>query len=475
MGEWCLGLDGRVRLYRNDMQVRLRTQQQGLLLARLAAHRDEGVCRVETAYLLWPEAERSNALAYLRRAAMELRHLGLPIESSRDRLWLPCGELEVQGAGEAVLDEVEHPIGHEVRSRFPAPANRTAPHSHCIELTDSHHTLARILRTLSDEHPDVAVSLLARHGLDLVLSSPPEPMLELVLRALAASEQLSKERLTVMRMGAWLANLLTRYSLAERLLLQADAGCIAIEDRGGRGSILSLLAFVQMERRQWEAAVQTAFLAVELSDASGEPSAIVNSRINMAGIQWHLRRFEEAAENYAIAYAAAEIDAQQRIALANATLIWGLYGVKVWKTWKPCDFVGADHGVFAAVEGMGQAGYGIGVGDVESAVMGVTKMLRQGGYGLDRIFCVALDLAAVTYGRFGRPHEAAACVRVGTRYRSRIGHSRSPAEKLSIRLHVKTPFFGEEISRLVNELGSDDDSSCAERIIQRLNSQFSLR
>jgi hypothetical protein len=478
MVEWRLQLNGALALYKGGAPFRLRTHQQALLLARLAAH-SHGIDRGETALLLWPEAGRANALAYLRRATMELRRVGLPVEADRERLWLDetliSTDLDVADQAR-VLKDIEHPIAHEIRgmvirrsygSQQAKPADQST-----IVRSQSEAILAVIAETLIREHPEVALDLLNRHGLDLVLTSSLEPLLDILLRALAASDRLTVNRVGVTRLAGWVAILLTRYSLAERLLTQAEEGCRVLKEDGLRARLLGMLAFLNMERRDWPAALRLALRAIEAADVSDDADAIAAVHNNAAGIQWHLLQFDEAAKNYAIAYDAATVWGQRHSVLGNATLIWGLYGVPVHKTFEPTDFRDTAVGAAVGSEGIGQVGYGIGTGNAYYAALGCRRLLKHGGQGLERYFCVALDLAAVTFARFGHPYEAAACVRICSRYRYRVGHARSPAEKLSIRRHVRTPLFGKEVAAIVEEIDSSDAAICAARVVRRIDARF---
>ncbi|RYG31306.1 hypothetical protein EON81_23180, partial [bacterium] len=131
MAEWRLELIGPLQVLRDGQAVKLRTTQQGLLLVTLATA--EGpVDRAETAEALWPGAERENALAYLRRAIMELRKAGVEIETppgqisvDRRSLSSDVGELLKQPSdsfslrpGVRLLEGVDHPAADDIRIRL---------------------------------------------------------------------------------------------------------------------------------------------------------------------------------------------------------------------------------------------------------------------------------------------------------------------------------------------------------------------
>ena len=81
------------------------------------AHSPKPIVRRETASLLWPEASRANALAYLRRAVMELREAGIDVVATQDDLSIEPNAVlcEMNEPSRAVLEGVEHPVADEIR------------------------------------------------------------------------------------------------------------------------------------------------------------------------------------------------------------------------------------------------------------------------------------------------------------------------------------------------------------------------
>lgn len=461
-------MEGPLRITLDGESFRPRTRHQGLLLARLAAHGERGIDRLETAALLWPEAERSLQAAYLRRALMELRRAGFEIERRDERL-CPSGPVEsgFPDEGAAVLEGVEHPIAYEIRTM--ARHARSAAATQTTAQGEEDRVRAWIGETLLRDRPDVALELLAEQGVDLVRRMPSEPLLALLLRALDAQPRLTVARIDVDRLAAHTAILLTKYGLAERLLREADEGGKALGDEGRRAKALSLLAYMQMETRRWPEAIESSERAAEAADASGDREAIAVAHANLGGIQLNRLLLDEAAANLQIAYTATENELQKSIILGNAALVWGVFGRPIWKPIERSDF--PDHTQAASVAaGMNmRIGYGIRHGAPDVAAEGAIQMLQSAGdRGLDRLFCVAVDMAAIAFGLLGHPLDAAACVRVSTGFRLQVGHRRSPAEKLGMRMYAKAPYFGETVGKIVRVIQSDEAAVTGKRVAARL-------
>ncbi|RYG26337.1 hypothetical protein EON82_03710 [bacterium] len=461
-----------MRLYRGEEPVRLRTRHQGLLVARLAFHGERGIDRPETAALLWPEAERSHQAAYLRRAIMELRRAGFEIDGDGDRICPAAGtfELDLPTEGTAALEGIEHPIAYEVRAEL---QRRTGPiqreTNRTVQRTDAETLLLWVGETLIAEHSEVAIDMLARHGPELSRTVAPGPFLSLLLRALSASTAGGPGRTRVIWLAARSAMYLTKYGLAERLTGWAVEECRATGDEAQLAATLAMLGFIQMERRRWPEAEENGAKGVEVAIRSGNDAALSAAFNSLAGIQWHVLRFDEAMENYAKAYAASTDDEQRLRIYGNVALVAGVYAKPLWPSIaRPSEPPGSNGSLLLAESNL-RIGYGLARNDLGLSVGGVAWLLRRAGVsGMERHFCLGLDYSAYVLGRLGRSTEAAACVRIGSRYRLAVGHHRSPAESLAIRLHVAPPLFGPTVARIAGEFDPADPVRCAERVVTRL-------
>ena len=472
MAVWRVEIDGPLRVRRGDESFHPRTRHQRLLLLRLAAGGAMGIDREATATMLWPDAERPYQSAYLRRAIMELRRAGLPIESDGARLAVASGALALGNAGnpEAILSDVEHPIADEIRRTYPAKPPVE------IVRSDSERLMLWIGETLVREHPEIAVEMLARHGQALIATLPPEPLLSLFLRALEASVVAGASRADVIRLAAQEAMYLTRYGQAERLARWAVEECRALDSEALLAVALASLAFLQMERRRWPEALENGRLAAELARRTGHGDALAVALNGYAGIQWHTLRFEEALADYAVAYeATGDPGIRLRIA-ANVALVVGVYGKTALFSLDPPDGPCEGIGAVLLAECNLRIGYGLAHDRPDLVVRGCARLLRiASASGMDRLFCLALDYAAYAFARFGRRAEAVACVRIGSAQRLAVGHHRSPAESLAIRLHVRPPYFGPEIETLCGGFAPGDPALCAERVAARLERALVLR
>ena len=462
MAIWRVEIDGPLRVLRGGVSFRPRTRFQSLLLLRLAAHGPAGIDRGETAAMLWPDAERPHQSAYLRRAIMELRRAGLEIEGAGDRIRTAEGALTLGEGGD--LPDVEHPIADEIRRLRPAKPTPVE-----IVRTDSERLMIWIGETLVREHPEVAIEMLAKYGGEFLRNSPPGPVLSLLLRILSVAPELDVRRVTIVRTAAIAAMYLTRYGLAERLCRQAIDDARTLGEETLATHILSQLAFLHMETRSWPQALETGRTAVEISMTWDDRATLASCLNNYAGIQWHSLRFEEAMANYVAAYRTADTDATRRMTLGNALLIAGVYGIPLPIAVERPVSTGLTTGSMIIAETNLRVGYGLLHGELRIAVEGIARFLRVASAdGMERFFCLALDYAAYVFARLGRTKEAAACVRIGSAHRLAVGHHRSPAESLAVRLHVPPPYFGPEVETLCAGFSLGDPALCAERVATRL-------
>lgn len=466
-----IGLFGGLRVERDGHPVRFRTVQQGLLLARLALA-EGSLERSELAASLWPQAERENALAYLRRSVMELRKAGIEIVAPGSRLSLDphsfdCDVHDLLHAVEgtfsllpsaAVLGDLEHPAADEIRERIghllhERQREKAAPPPVAAKgISDLNRWL---WEALLRERPEVVSTLLSQHAVELVYEFPSEPLLEVALQTLQANPPLGAARATVRHVAARSAHVLTRYTLAERLYREALADAEAIGNREDALRIRAQLAFLYMERRQWGESRALFMRCCEEADALGTPDAIEAAHTNFAGLLWHLLEFDASVKSYLRAIEVAP-PLKRIVPVANLAYLWGVFGVPPGMDFTELPEASND-GYRGLAEIYLQFSCGMGDHDAVRASVGAARLVElTAKSGMERLFCVAVDCAAMALARMGRPERAAACVRLGSRVRRDVDHRRSPGECLAIRRNVAPPYHGPDVAAAADELRSDD-------------------
>ncbi|RYG49612.1 hypothetical protein EON79_00695 [bacterium] len=484
MAEWRVELLGPLRVSRDGHAVKLRTLQQGLLLAHLAT--GEGpLDRSETAASLWPEAERENALAYLRRAIMELRKTGIEIETPPGQisvdhrsfssdidelLRLPPDSFSMR-PGVRLLDGADHPAADEIRIRLQSlliKGQRRAAKKPGFEPSGREALNAWLGETLVRERPEIAIRLMEDNMPAMVGGFAMEPILDLCLNTIESAQTVDPPLIAIQGLAARLAQMLTRYSLAEKL----HRRCIEDAESLGRIELairsLANLAFLQMELRRWPEAKATALRSVEEADRTGNVPAIETAHANLAGIQWHLGEFEDSVRNYRTAIEVAP-EERRLTHIANLAYVEGVFGIPAGMDFRPSLRTFDDESYQTIADGYLRFACGMIDDDAVEAALGARLLVESTSKGtLDRLLCIALDCAAMALARLGRHDRAAACVRVGTRVRNDVAHARSPGEAIAIRRNVPTPYFGPGVARVLEGLDSDEPSRLGRAVIALL-------
>lgn len=472
MARWTVQLVGPLAILRDGVPVKLRTRQQALLLARLVVHAPAAIDRSETAGLLWPDAFRSNALAYLRRSAMELRKLGIDVSATRDELSLEaeaveCDLFDPNLGTRTLLKGIEHPIADEIREiaarrwkRIVAPA----PPSGATNGAE-----AALLAGLMSERPDVALEMMARVGPAIVAQRPPSEVLPLCERTLDASAGESPARAMVLLIAGRAAMLLTRYGLAERYFGEGRRIARLHGDDRLVTRILTVHAFMLLETRQWDAALDMANRAVQQVETLGDPDLASLAHGSLASILWHRLDFERAAEHYRIAERRATTEGLRATPRANLAYLWAVFGVTFDA---PADIPipgprevghhGAQEAYLLFSLHLGAQRLG------EAAVWAASLLDLTTAEGQERYLCVALDCAAIAFSARGQGAEAGATVRLGSRLRRSLDHGRSPAERLAIRRHVPGGYFAPATSAALAALDDLDPEKAGRRVASRL-------
>ena len=489
MAEWKLQLFGLFRASHGNT-VRLRTRQQKLLLARLAIYRDSSISRSETAALLWPDVEQSRAMTYLRRAVMELRVLGLKLQSEGDRLMLDPGQIltdldelspdsdrfVLTSSHVQILEDLDHPIADEVRE---------VVQDKVVEMVAQYQEKLRkkakpvrseadgVLTWLGDAiiktRPDVALEILATQCANLAYNNPPEAVLELLTRALTAAPAPTQHRVTVGMYAGYTAHVLTRYSLAEKLYLEAENDAESLGDIASQVRTFSALSFLRYELRDSAKALEYGGHALALAEQVDDDAAKSNAWGNHAGILWHLMDFEGSILNYHRAWTITQGAPTNLTHEANLAYLWAVFGcdipLEMDRSLEVPESAGYVHlawcyYVFSVAYGYRQ---------VEKCLRVAADFVEMAGeQNVERLVCVAVDCAAFAFHLAGLPVESTACMRIGTNLRSELGHRRSPGEKHAVRRNIPGPYFSPEIAAYLPILKADDPVVTSRAISERL-------
>lgn len=511
MAAWRVQVLGPLAVLKDGQPQRLRTRHQSLLLGRLAAYGGQGVPRDETAELLWPDADRSLALTYLRKAIMELRRLGIEIVRDGDRLRLDpltaasdfeelqAGIRQAQERGDqetirrlcsrlsetVVMESTDHKIADEARALVHDYVLGLS--SRIVQAHEEPDQEPAGLSWLGDaivlERPDIAVELLARHGRQFAYKSPPDKVLNLILRTLSVCPTLSQDRLTLCLRGAWIAVTLTKYSAAKRLFEEVIRDCPKVGADQMVSAAYGGLTFMLLEQRAWDEGLEYGRRATEAADKTGNRFYQSVVYQNLGSIQWHMNDMQSAVKNYCQAWEHTQAEdyphntqfppAQEmsEAITANLTYIWAVFGAEVEPRYLPS--APAEYGPrdLYIQRTYLNFGYGIARQDVRLAADSAGRFLEfVAANGMDRLICVGIDCCAIALARLGRHTEAVVAMRLGSHTRRQISHGRSPAEYVAMRRHVPTPYFSAEIEARLRPLMAAETPEAAQQIARLVRS-----
>jgi hypothetical protein len=477
---WKLRLIGSLEIERDGETFRPRIVHQSLLLVRLALHHPKPISRAESAELLWPDS--NNGLAYLRRAVKELRDAGLPIESKEDLISLPEGVIETDlpiNTGSSIPSDLtlndilvgfDHPIAQEVREAVVEYRSKLAESD--LEIVEDNQE--KLLHRLVGEQvvklkPEVAIKLLTSNQQGITSKELQDSLITIGQDLIARSDENSPEVLQLQILMARVARLKTRYQLSERLLESVLSRCKE-EYSELTARVVYEYGSLCLECRQWEKAkafgVRMAKIAPKLP-----PSQIHALAYNLsAAILWHTAHYQEGAEMFVKAYQHATTHHERAIIMSNLANVWGLHHANVdLPDYEPDGDI-ENQGLYGRVA---NTYYRFALAFREkdfrhACTLSAILLELCGKAGLERIFCVALDCAAISLSAEGRGLEARACVRVGTRVRHHLGHLRSPMETDTIRMYVRGPYIGKEVRQMERKVASDELSLSARKLSQLL-------
>lgn len=486
MATWSIQVFGALTIERGGEPYRPRIIHQGLLLARLCAHHPEPISRSETAELLWPDASREHASAYLRRALMELRKAGLDIATKGDLLSLEgndvdCDLFQLMSSPsgtvwtlrpESALDGIEHPIAEEIRRIVASHAHRLSTGSAGVEISKHDPAVQNLLVGLGeyavDAEPAMAFEFLAANRATTVTLSQPDAVFTLAQRLLSNLHEESAATLHVRIMVARIARIKTIYFTADRLLKEALELSQAIGDQEISVRAYYEFSLLRMEQRDWESAREMAAKGLVAALDLNEPGLLSKAYNVVAGVEWQIGEYQRAVETFLLAYERSTLDHERGYVIGNLAYLWGVLGI---------DFELPDY----QPKQEGQGNYEMvsnsyrlfathyGKSDFEGAARYAAILIEvTGRNNMDRMTCVALDCAGIAFRALKKPFLAAACVRLSTRLRRQVNHSRSRMERDSIRLRAPGPFFGKEIAASEKELRSDDLAVVGERVSKLL-------
>lgn len=463
---------------------RLRTRQQLLLLARLAAEPGTPLDRAEAAEALWPDAESDLARTYLRRAVMEMRHAGIEIVSTEAGLAIPPGRVEsdfedaaASGAlgseGERLAPGWESPMLDSIRRLIQARARKVRgpkpPPKPSPEMDASRFVLSLLGEALVAYDPARAMALVAAHRYDFYTKAPEPDLLAFFHRLCKAAPEPSADRVAVMCVMAGISSIQTLYHAANELYLQAIRDAAALEEGALLARAHAMRCGTLIELRQWSEAEEAAEQSVEIAKQSGDSPGIAFSLAARASYEWHVGLYDESVQSYLAAIEHAEPGPHRDNARHNLSFVWGVLGGRM-----ETPPVMVEEPEYAGTHLPGSRFYelfSLGIGyaryrDAARGAAGALSLAADGG--MERLIAIGLDNASIAFARLGHTGEAAACVRLSTRLRFLLSHRRSPMEYDALRRHVPGRYFGPGVQEWENKWRSPDPGTTAHRVAARL-------
>jgi tetratricopeptide (TPR) repeat protein len=375
---------------------------------------------------------------------MELRKAGVPLEGEGARLSLDLAFVDWESVGD-VLPEVDHPIAEEARGRQRAATEGRRGYG--VEaLGPSEKLKVWLAERLIEEQPEAVLGVLAAHGREMIYDKPTQELLDLYLDAAERVPGLTKEKVKVRQYAAHVADNLTRYALARKLFFEVIEMAQALDMGQEVTQVYGALAHHYAETHDFESAMRYGEMAVEKAMAIDNPRSASGAMINLGHIYGQQLRYEEAVTKFTEAFDLADsidFEGQKSVAVGSLAFYWGVLGCPVEPRILDQAKRQASLGYMAVVDAYAQFSLAVGHGDASGAAVEAATQLRlTSESGMERMFYVALDSAAIALAMQGRGVEAAVVVRAGTRFRRNFSGGRSPVEREVVRRHVAGPFFG---------------------------------
>ena len=410
---------------------------------------------------------------------MELRETGIAVDEREERLRLPealtsdVGDLRASGAktlpGEP-LEGLDHPEADELRRLLHQEFGGEATEPSKGE-SDLHAYLGRALVRLD---PERAATMAAEAWNDMKYRAAPADLLEFLNGLLEAIAEDHPKRLPLLMHASWAADILTRYSLARRLLTEALHGAEIRQDHALTARALINLTTILTNERRWSEARNCVDRAVAAARRANDAVRLAGAHLNRANLRWRILDPEGAVEDYreAIRFAMGTVE-QANIHLVACTHLNFLHlalGVEIGES-PPMPMGEEATGGFAEIlRNNSRFWIAFSRGERSDAVDAAVRVLDlTAEVETEAIFVYAIDYVACLFARMGETAEAAACVRVGTRLRRQIGSLRSPGERLLLSRHLPGAYFTPEAAALYRRWLSDEPRTVARRMANRLH------
>ena len=491
---WRVQLIGSLLVCKDGEPFRFRTRQQALLLARLVIA--PSARREATAALLWPSACRENALAYLRRATMELRAAGLVIDSRSDGLRLASPvESDLDGAGllsvalelrdarllagldDPIADEIRRLVRHQVdtplRPALPRPLGPYDGEDEETERDRQTDPYSALGRAVLAHNPEIAISTLIENWEAMRYRCHPERLLDFLTDLVNAAHEDHPYKPRLLLHAGWAAYLVTRYGLARQHFLAALARAECAGDEPLVARALLTLTSLATNARSWQESRGYAERAIATAHEAGDRQKESDAHVNRANLRWRVLDFDGAIADYRRAWDLARgmrDEANTRlIVTTHLTFLRVAFGRSVGEL--PADIRPHEtpHGFGSALDANLAFWRAFERDDAEAAAaFGIRRLEASTAQSMESIFCYALDDLACLLGHLDLGPEAAACARIGARVRRQVGTLRGPGERALLRRHVAPPYFGEPVARLVARWSSDEPLVTARRIAAHL-------
>lgn len=467
--KWSIQLLGQFNMESEQGVLRPRIVHQQLLIARLVLHHPSPINRSETANFLWPKSE--NAHAYLRRAIMELRAQGVPIQGNRDKLFLPHDSFESdldsipvlqltnpQFRAEDTLRGIDHPVAEEIRAevrkRMHFAAVRTGPATRIDPKEEIQQLFELIGSRLIACEPEYSIEILASSRKKVVEAPFDDALLEVGSRLLTESDTDSSHSATLRLIMGRKARLKTHYSAAQELLQKTVTYAQLQNDKETLIRAYYELALVSMETREWDSYLLYAHKCFDTALSSQTKELEGIGYACMGTYKLFNGKYEETVELYQSALKCLEEGVERDAIYNNLAVLKGIVGyaheIPIPECSEPlcgCKKHRHSYRKFALR---------LGEGNPHAAILEALSLLETTAKSsFDRNFCCSLDCFAMALAEMKVPDIARALVRIGSRARWKLGFVRAPLEKDAIRKHLSGPYFGSNVRAYEQEFSGE--------------------
>lgn len=487
---WRLQLVGELQLTNQGEFVKPRTRHDLVLVALLIA-KNEPVARDEVVSLIWPDADPSRALGYLRNSLRALSKLGIEIDRPERSLSLDPGLIrcELSDARNASSDQavpaLEALLNGKVLSGLDSPARDTVEQAWREEVIkllvrveengdpvqelqqraqalganvktthpareSQESRIARelvgsewLIEQMLDTNPEALTELVARRGPAFAARTHPQSLFSLLMRIIQRTQVESIAFAKCLSLAGKVAHHLTQYTVAERMIRRSYQVAEKLDDQDRVAEAESDLGFINLELRRWDEAERLLTSAIqrarELGLGTNRSGHLLN---NLAGLRWHQDRVEEALDTYEEAYGIGDIHGQE-IAATNHAMIRAMHQRSDRKLLSLPQMTARSQSFQEVFTAMYRWAELMADGSPKESLPHIRSyLITASDLGYERLMSAGIDCAAISLAAVDRQEEGAGWVRVGSVARRTLGHGRSPGERTIIRTWLKGPFFG---------------------------------